>query len=944
MRKATVARARRVVPKKKPARPGKVARSVRPKASSAARRPARAKAPSAAALRKAKLAAARQKALRAKEIARAKAARVADAKAKARLAAEAKKARIATAKEKVRLAAEAKKAKLAAAREKARLAAEAKKAKVAAAKEKARLAAEAKKAKLAAAKEKARLAAEAQKARFAAAKEKARLADEARKAKIAAAKEKTRLADEARKAKAAPPRPGVAAPASASLLDEDLDDDLDEDEEEDEDDAPEDGGAESEPDSKADASAGDKSADGKGGKQDPRKAQAQRMTDSAFRLSPDFRPREYRVHVLPDLVQGKFRGELIIDLDLKRSTPSIELHCADIAIDHAEVAYPDVPDTTATRPWMSGRQPTAGAGPVAMRQTAVAIVPHAPRETVEIKFLRPLAAGRVKLSIGYHGPLQEKLRGLYKAQSNGRRYAFTQLEAADARRFFPCFDEPEYKAKFTFSVTTETNLTVISNSAVERVDRNAYGTATRHFRTTPRMSTYLCALAVGELESSPAKNVGKTPVRVWSAPGKSGLTAFSLDAAVECLKRLEAWFDLPYPYEKLDLVAVPDFEAGAMENVGAVFFRETLLLVDPDTITVAEKKRVAEVIAHELAHMWFGNLVTMKWWDDLWLNEAFATWMAFKIVDEWKPQWRMWNNFEPHRAAAMALDALANTHPVYSEVENAAQATENFDAITYEKGASVVRMLEHYLGPQKFRQGVRSYVRRHKESNAVAADLWKALEDSSGQPVAQVARAWIRQPGFPIVSFTTEEKSGTIEIAATQERFLASPTTRVPREDPPPTWPVPLVVKVGGKPGSAPKLQRELLRVRKGRVQAGPKAPTWIYGNAAEGGFYRVLHDQACLSALGAELQTALTPVERMGLVGHQWAAVRAGRAPLRSHLDLLSRLGDETDYEVLDTAAAQLAFLDDQVCDATAPDARAAVQEWIRATFAPAWAKLGWT
>src|SRR5581483_9509968 len=297
----------------------------------------------------------------------------------------------------------------------------------------------------------------------------------------------------------------------------------------------------------------------------------------------------------------------------------------------------------------------------------------------------------------------------------------------------------------------------------------------------------------GDLESSPERHVGKATVRVWSVPGKSALTEFALDAAVESLRRLETYFDLPYPYEKLDLVAVPDFEAGAMENAGAVFFRETLLLVDPKTITVAEKKRVAEVIAHELAHMWFGNLVTMKWWDDLWLNEAFATWMAFKIVDDWKPEWRMWNNFEPHRAAALALDALANTHPIYAEVENAAQATENFDAITYEKGASVVRMIEHYLGPQKFRVGVRSYIRRHREANAVAADLWRALEQASGQPVAQVAKVWIRQPGFPLVSLSLEERGESNAIAVKQERFLASPITRVPRSEAG-VWPVPLVV------------------------------------------------------------------------------------------------------------------------------------------------------
>lgn len=449
------------------------------------------------------------------------------------------------------------------------------------------------------------------------------------------------------------------------------------------------------------------------------------MTDAAFRLPREVKPTHYHVHILPDLVRSNFRGEVVIELELKHQRPSIELHAADITIDHAEIAPRGEKARKAlAKPILPGAKPV---GPP-INQMAVAIVPHGARETVEVKFLRPVGPGKVALSLAYHGNLQERLRGLYLARVGDEKYAFTQLEAADARRFFPCFDEPDLKARFTFSVTARAGLQVISNNPLERSTNNTNGTTTFHFRTTPPLSTYLCALAVGELEASPVKMAGKTPVRVWHVPGKRQLAGFALEAAVESLARLEKYFGLPYPYDKLDLVAVPDFEAGAMENAGAVFFRETLLLVDNATISLNEKKRVAEVIAHELAHMWFGNLVTMKWWDDLWLNEAFATWMAFKVVDEWKPEWRMWNNFEPHRAAALALDALSNTHPVYAEVENAAQATENFDAITYEKGASVVRMVEHYLGPQKFRAGVQSYIRQHREERGRARPVERARE------------------------------------------------------------------------------------------------------------------------------------------------------------------------------------------------------------------------
>jgi puromycin-sensitive aminopeptidase len=663
------------------------------------------------------------------------------------------------------------------------------------------------------------------------------------------------------------------------------------------------------------------------------------VTDAAFRLTREVIPSHYHVHVLPDLVRGTFRGEVAIDLELKKQTPSVELHAADLVIDHAELIRLG---TDGKRPPAPRRKFGVAAPDPLAPQPAVAMVPHGARETVEVKFLRPISPGKVTLCIAYHGTFQKRLRGLYAAQAAGQPYIFTQLEAADARRFFPCFDEPDFKANFTFSVTARSDLTVISNNALRRADRNTNGTTTSHFKTTPKLSTYLAALAVGELEGSRERLVGKVPIRVWHVPGKAALTGFALEAAAQSLHRLEKYFGIPYPYEKLDLVAVPDFEAGAMENVGAVFFRETLLLVDPKTISLAEKKRVAEVIAHELAHMWFGNLVTMKWWDDLWLNEAFATWMAFRIVDEWKPEWRMWNNFEPHRSTALALDALSNTHPIYAPVENAAQATENFDAITYEKGASVVRMLEQYLGARAFRAGVQAYIRKHREGNAVAADLWKALEKASGEPVAQIAKAWIEQPGFPLITLERGEREHAGELQVKQQRFLASPITKSPGGEPL-VWPVPVVLKLPGRSGSA-KSQRALLRRSRERVaMPGGKPPAWYYGNAGESGFYRVAHDPETLATLAADPLGSLEPVERMGLLGNQWAIVRAGRVAVGSFMDLVGAFGSEPDYEVLEAIAGPLAFIDDQLVDAAGPGTRAEFQEWLWSTFGSAWGKMSW-
>ncbi len=655
---------------------------------------------------------------------------------------------------------------------------------------------------------------------------------------------------------------------------------------------------------------------------------AARRPRASNRLEGDVTPLAYDLTLDVDPVRGAdYAGEVTIRLRLERARRQIVLHAAELRIARARIE-------SAEGSWAA----------------RVSLDPA--RQTAAFSLPRPVGPGDATLRISFHGRLRDDLRGLYAANAGGQPYAFSQLEAAEARRFFPCFDEPAMKARFTIRVETRKELAVLSNSPITRTERLAGERKRVHFAETPRLSTYLVALAVGALERSRAVKLGKTEIRVWHAPGKGALVAFALEAARESLARLERWFALPYPYAKLDLVAVPDFEAGAMENAGAVFFRENLLLLDPKSATLAEKKRAAEVICHELAHMWYGDLVTMAWWDDLWLNEAFATWMAFEIIDQWKPEWKMWQDFQHHRAAALRLDALRHTHPIHTEVHSPAEATENFDLITYEKGASVVRMLERYLGPSVFRKGVRRYIRRHREANAVAADLWGALSEAAGEEVEPIVRGWVDREGLPVLTLARTRSGGRTLLRIRQDRFVAQPAPRPGRRPGRPAgargpkrgvekWPIPWVGRVQGETGR-PKLVRKLITTTTDRIDLGRGATRFVYGNADEGGFFRPLHDGRELRALAVHLPQ-LSVVERMGLVDHQWALARAGRSPLASFLLLVDALGDEPEADVLLALRGPLAFLEDRLAPELGARAVEAFRDRVAARFGPALAEIGW-
>jgi puromycin-sensitive aminopeptidase len=623
--------------------------------------------------------------------------------------------------------------------------------------------------------------------------------------------------------------------------------------------------------------------------------------DRRFRLPVHVKPTAYDATLSLDLQAGAFTGSMRIDLALSQEAEEIVLHAHELDIGRARIRA------------------------AAREEDALVQVAKA-SETVILRFRSPLPRGVATLELAWSGKVTAGLRGLYAA---GGGILATQFEAADARRVFPCFDEPGFKATWRLSVEAPKGIALLSNGAPVREED--LGARRRvQFAETPPLPTYLVALVAGRIEAHTGTSVRQVPVRTFAQPEKLALTGFGQDVAVEVLPRLEDYFGVPYAFGKLDQVGLPEFEAGAMENAGLITYRELALLLDPATASLAQKKRVAEVVTHELSHQWFGNWVTMTWWDDLWLNEAFATWMAYKIVDRWNPAWRVWLDFDQGKAAAQHLDALRSTHPIRAEIHDVAEAGEAFDLITYEKGGAVLRMIEGYLGEERFREGIRLYMRRHAKANAVADDLWGALGEASREPVLELANAWIRQPGFPVVHASRAGRTLRLE----QRRFFSDPAA--PRE--PGIWPVPLVVR--SVAGGAAREQRILLREARVEVRLeGDVDPDFVVLNAGATGFYRVAQDAAGVEALARNLPR-LETAERIALLSDEWALVRSGEREIGSFLQLCASFAGEEDYAVLDELVARLSFIEHRlVAD---PD-RARLQRLVARLFHPQLVRTGW-
>jgi puromycin-sensitive aminopeptidase len=621
--------------------------------------------------------------------------------------------------------------------------------------------------------------------------------------------------------------------------------------------------------------------------------------DKNLRLPPDIRPTSYDAHLDLDIGARRFRGTATIKLALDAATARIVLHAVELEVTRASC-------------WVGEHEVT------------VTVTAALESQALVLSLARPIGPGAAELRLDWTGAFSPGLRGLYPAGP----LAVTQFEATAARRVFPCFDEPAFKAPWSLTLTAPAGGVVLSNTAPAG-EEVAGDRRTVRFARTPPLPTYLVALACGPLEAAPERRVGPVSVRTWTVPGKVDLAGFAQEVAAAALPRLEEYFGLPYAFGKLDQLAVPDFEAGAMENAGLVTFRESALLLDEVTAALPTQKRVAEVITHELAHQWFGNLVTMAWWDDLWLNEAFATWMAFKIVDAWRPEWRVWLEFDAGRAAAQHLDALSSTHPIRAEVKNADEAEESFDLITYEKGGAVLRMIEAYLGEEAFRDGIRLYMRRHQTGNATADDLWSALTEASGQPVVALANAWLRTPGYPLVSLRREGRVLTLK----QRRFFSEPGLEGEGR-----WPVPVVLRFEDEGG--PRERRVLLEEAEATVTLeGRGEVRWLVGNKDATGFYRVAHAEADLAAIGAHL-ARLTAAERIALLSDEWALLRRGEREAGPFLDLCARFGGEHDHAVLDELVGRMALLERSY---VTEEDRKRFRAWVAALFGRQMQETGW-
>jgi puromycin-sensitive aminopeptidase len=594
---------------------------------------------------------------------------------------------------------------------------------------------------------------------------------------------------------------------------------------------------------------------------------------SPYRLPRTVLPSQYVVSLSPNLDTASFTGSVTIAAEATQAANEIVLNAIELDIHSVTVNGSDAP--------------------------------YSLNEELERLIIdTSVSPGPVSIHISFTGTLNDKLRGFYRStftdgDGNTRTIATTQMQSTDCRRAFPCFDEPDFKATFAIDLTFNNDLLAVSNGKEIRREELPNNQVRVWFSETMLMSTYLVAFVVGPLEATEPVMVGNIPLRVIHVPGKSHLTEFGLRVGAFCIDWFQNYYGIPYPSDKCDLLALPDFAAGAMENLGCITFREVLLLVDPETSTQIEQELVAAVVAHELAHMWFGDLVTMRWWNGIWLNEAFATFMEVAATDAIAPQWTMWTSFGLDRSAAFEVDSLHSTRTVEFPVESPADADGMFDVLTYQKGGALLRMLEQYLGPDRFRAGVSHYLKTHSYGNTETGDLWDAIEHvvstdgGDNVPVRALMDSWIWQAGYPLVSARVD--GNTLVLSQRQFTFDNTPDATL--------WVIPIHVRLGND------ITKVLLDADELRLPLADPSVT-IVVNAGGPGFYRVEYSTDLLSRITGTTLATLTTLERYNLVDDAWNAVVAGALTAENFIEFARGFENENDLAVWQVLTKALAGL----------------------------------
>ena len=632
-----------------------------------------------------------------------------------------------------------------------------------------------------------------------------------------------------------------------------------------------------------------------------------------YRLPSSVLPKHYNLHLRPDLEAETFTGNVDIYIEIGETLSEIVLNYKEIELKSAQLL---------------GQND---------QFDVVEYTYDEELERVTLKIDRDAPPGSYNLLIHFNGILNRKLAGFYIStftDEDGveRKIATTQFESTDARRAFPCFDEPAMKASFQIALTVPADLFAASNGPIVSEKLSEDGTTrTVEFGNTIKMSTYLVAFIVGPFEATEPVDVDGVPLRIIHTIGKAHLTPYALKASAFALKYFTQYYDIQYPAEKLDLVAVPDFAFGAMENLGCVTFREVILLVDAQKATQPELLRIADVIAHELAHMWFGDLVTMQWWNGIWLNEAFATFMAAMCTDAFNPQWRRWDQFSLERSAAFDVDSLQKTRPIEYEVNSPSDADGMFDLLTYEKGGAVLRMLEQHLTPDRFRDGIRHYLKKHQYSNTETSDLWDALEEVTSEPVRTTMDAWIYQRGYPIINVKQcDECNKTI---LKQRRFFY----KSPDQPDETVWPIPIGINF--LDSDAKHRNIKMLMTKDDIEIAELQAARWVNANAGSNGFYRVNYSTELMTSLRDAMEQ-MEPIERYSLADDQWAAMLAGDSSAVDYMRLAQGYSKEHDLDVWTLLAGNLASLERIIDDDAA---KSEMHSRLAVLYNSGMSRLGW-